>query len=435
MYDAKTGRVFALVDSNNFFVSCERVFRPDLENKPVVVLSSNDGCVVARSNEAKALGVPMGAPVFKYRDLFKREKITQFSANFELYGDISRRITSLLTAVTPRTEVYSVDESFLDLSQLDIADYTAWGRALCQHILQLVGVPVSIGVAPSKTLAKLGADYVKKHPEHLGALDLVRADIGTLEQYLSRFEIGDIWGIGRRLAPRLQAEGIGTAWQLRQASPRYLRQLMGVAGQQMVMELNGTACHQLTPFGRANKTIMRSRTFGADTHDAAAVEAAIATLANRAALAVRQDGQLARRLTLFVSTSKHKPGYVSWYEDMPLPLATADSGLIIDAALAQFRAVFRPAHAYHRAGVTLYDFVPASHLQLDFLRNSGPHTQAADTASRSRMQAMDAINERFGKGRIHYAVEDVNKIWEPKQGLRSPRYVSHWNELAEATVL
>ncbi len=200
--------VFALVDCNNFFVSCERLFRPDLEGRPVVVLSSNDGCAVARSNEAKALGIPMGAPAYKYRRLFKEQGVVQFSANFELYGDVSNRIVRLLTGVTPRTEVYSVDESFLDLSQLEISDYQQWGSWLCERISREVGVPVAVGIAASKTLAKLAAARAKHAEQASGVLDLINLPDDTRAVHLLRTPINDVWGVGWRLTPRIRAEGL-----------------------------------------------------------------------------------------------------------------------------------------------------------------------------------------------------------------------------------
>ncbi len=424
-------KVYALVDCNNFFVSCERVFRPDLENRPVVVLSSNDGCVVARSNEAKTLGIPMGAPAYQYRAVFETHKVVKFSANFELYGDISRRIVAILSAVTPRTEVYSVDESFLDISHLIIKDYTAWGRALRQHVFRAVGVPVSVGIAPTKTLAKLGADYVKKHPEHQGALDLVATSQEEQATYFARFPLEDLWGIGRRLAPRLRAEGLYTALDVRNLRPQRARQLMGLPGMQMVWELNGTNCHTLTPFDRPNKTIMRSRTFGEDARELSVLEAAVASMAARATHEARTEHQLARRITLFMNTSKHRPGFTRWQEDIRLDMPTNDGGRIISETLDRLRAIYDPRQPYHRAGVTLYDFIPDNALQVDLLQRINP---AGHDSSRARMAAIDAINERFGRSRVHYASEDLGTTWQPKHHLRSPRYVSRWDELPEAHV-
>ncbi|HEY5667595.1 MAG TPA: hypothetical protein VIR03_00355, partial [Candidatus Saccharimonadales bacterium] len=234
-------KIYALIDCNNFFVSCERIFRPDLEGKPVVVLSSNDGCAVARSNEAKRLGIPMGAPAFKYREIFDKYGIVRFSGNFELYGDVSKRITSLLTTITPRIEVYSVDESFLDITELPITDYEEWGKGVRAAILKYVGVPVSIGIARSKTLAKLAAEIPKKYEGYHGAFSFVGLTPSRREAAMRAMPIQDIWGVGWRLTPRLKAEGIQTAWDLANMRPQRAQQLIGIHGRQMVSELNDVA--------------------------------------------------------------------------------------------------------------------------------------------------------------------------------------------------
>ncbi|MCA9333085.1 hypothetical protein KDA00_04410, partial [Candidatus Saccharibacteria bacterium] len=213
--------VFALIDCNNFFVSCMRVFRPDLKDRPVVALSSNDGCVVARSNEAKALGIPMGAPVFKWRQFFKSNNVMQFSGNFELYGDMSRRIVGICTSITPHTEVYSVDESFLDLSELNISNLTTWGQEVKKRIMQWTGIPVSIGIAGSKTLAKLASERAKKDNKHRGVLDLYSLNKKERRPFLDETPIKDVWGIGWRLTPKLQAEQLFTASHVADLLPRY----------------------------------------------------------------------------------------------------------------------------------------------------------------------------------------------------------------------
>ncbi|PIZ62604.1 hypothetical protein COY17_02315, partial [Candidatus Saccharibacteria bacterium CG_4_10_14_0_2_um_filter_52_9] len=275
--------VFALIDCNNFFVSCERLFRPGLEGKPVVVLSSNDGCAISRSAEAKALGIPMAAPAFKYRQVFRDHGVVQFSANFELYGDISERITRILTAITPRTEVYSVDETFLDLSQLEITDYTAWARAVKNRLLKEVGIPVSIGIATTKTLAKLATALSKNDNVLNGVLDLTGLSEPDRQAYLLKTPVNEVWGIGWRLAPKLRAEGIYNALELSQMRPQHAKQLMGIHGRQLVAELNGQPCHKLEAFGRIRQTVMHGRMFGEDTSQFNVIEAAIASLTARAA--------------------------------------------------------------------------------------------------------------------------------------------------------
>lgn len=424
-------KIFALIDCNNFFVSCERLFRPDLEGKPVVVLSSNDGCVVARSNEAKALGIPMASPAFQWRYVFNQHHVKTFSANFEIYGDISKRITALLTTMTPRIEVYSVDESFLDLSLLPIKDYVAWGRAVRASILKNIGVPVSIGIASSKTLAKLASELAKQHPEHQGAVSFVGADHETMHQALNSIPIREVWGVGWRLTPKLKAEGVGTAWQLAQLRPQRAQQLMGIHGRQMVAELNGTSCYPLEREHKAAQSIMRGRTFGEDTNQAHVLESAIASMATRAAFALRREQLLARRIGFFTETNRHKPGYRRWAENIKLGQPSNDTGLIISLLIDRLSETFSANQQYHRLCVYLYDLIPEAALQTDFLGKVSP---AVHDRALARMQAVDHINTRHGKGKIYFAAEDLAKSWQPKQEIRSPRYVSSWHELPEAHV-
>jgi len=423
--------VFALIDCNNFFVSCERLFRPDLAAKPVVVLSSNDGCIVARSNEAKALGIPMGAPAFQWRYMFNQHYVVTFSANFELYGDISRRITSLLTTVTPRTEVYSVDESFLDLSLLCIPDYTAWGSAVRASILKNIGVPVSIGIAQTKTLAKLASEIAKKQVAHAGICSFIDTDQRAMQTSLSSMPVQTIWGVGWRLTPKLRAEGISTAWHLAQMRPQHAQQLMGVHGRQMVSELNGVACYSLTREHEPAKSIMRSRTFGEDTNQLHVLESAIATLGSQATFALRQEKLLARRIGFFVNTNRHKPGYRSWARELRLDQPTADSGLIIARLVQELADAFLSGQQYHRLGVFVYDLIPEIALQTDLL---GTVDLPQHDQSQARMQAIDHINRKHGKGKVYYAAEDLGRSWQPKRQIRSPRYVSNWQELPEAHI-
>lgn len=423
---------FALIDCNNFFVSCERLFRPDLEGRPVVVLSSNDGCAVARSNEAKALGIPMGAPAFKYRQLFKDRRVVQFSGNFELYGDVSERITRLLTGVTPRIEVYSVDESFLDLSELSIKDYTEWGRALQQRLLKEVGIPVSIGIAPTKTLAKLAAERAKKNPELGGVLDLASLKARGRAPYLMQTPINDVWGVGWRLTPRLKAEGIFNALDLAQMRPQYAQSLMGIHGRQMVTELNGTACHRLEMVGKVRQTVMHGRLFGEDTNNFQVIEAAIASLTARAAFRLRREGLLARNALVSLSTNRHKPGYQRQRLGTTFSTPTADTGLITASLIRLVNQNFQPAMQYHRADVLLYNLTSQDRFQADLL---GEVSITTDQASQARLRAVDSLNERFGRRTIRYAAEDLSQAWEPKHRLRSPRYTTNWSELPTAHIL
>lgn len=415
--------IFCLMDCNNFFVSCERLFRPDLQGRPVVVLSSNDGCVVSRSNEAKALGIPMGAPVFKYRQLFERHRVVKFSANFELYGDVSERITRLLTGITPRIEIYSVDEAFLDLSRLEIKDYGAWGRLVRQRLLKEIGIPVAVGIAPTKTLAKLAAERAKKDAGLGDSLDLTGAG---RQAYLRRTPVKDIWGIGWRLAPKLRGEGIFTALDVARMRPQFAQQLMGVRGRQLVAELNGTACYPLEMFGKIRQTIMHGRQFGQDTRDLAVLQSAIASLAARAAHGLRRDKLLARQAMLNLSTNRHKPGYQILRPNLKFATPTADTGYITSRLVEELAAGFNPKLSYHRADVLFYDLVPASGLQADMF---GSVDMDRHDRSQARLAAVDALNAQYGKGTVRYAAENLSDSWQPRRGSRSPRYTTCWKEL------
>lgn len=392
----------------------------------MVVLSSNDGCAVSRSNEAKALGIKMAAPAFKYRGLFERHGIVQFSANFELYGDISERITRIMTGITPRTEVYSVDESFLDLSQLEIDDYQAWGRSVRQRLLREVGIPVSIGIASTKTLAKLANYQAKQNPALNGVLDLVNLTEENRDSYLLQTPIDKLWGIGWRLTPKLKAEGIFTGLGLKQLRPRRAQQIMGIHGRQMVAELNGQVCHPLERFGRVRQTIMKGRMFGQDTSDFIVIEAAIASLTARAAYSLRRDGLRACSASLSLSTNHHKPGYNRQQLSLKFSTPTADTGHLIARLVQAASTTFNPSKSYHRANVLLYDLVSERQLQSDLFESVDI---AGAERSTARLAAVDALNTKMGKGTVRYAAEDLSQTWQPRRGSRSPHYTTNWDEL------
>jgi DNA polymerase V len=424
-------KAFALIDCNNFFVSCERLFRPDLAGRPVVVLSSNDGCAVARSNEAKQLGIPMGAPAYKYRQLFQQEGVVTFSANFDLYGDISHRITRLLTGITPRTEVYSVDESFLDLSQLNVSDYKQWGGRVRDRIWREVGIPVSIGFARGKLLAKLGAERAKKMPETEGVIDLINCSDQDYQHYLVSTPVEDIWGVGRRLGPKLRAASVFNALDLKNMSPQLARQLMGVHGRQMIAELHGISTQPLDPIHKVRQSVMHGRLFGADTNQLEVVESAIASLTARATARLRKEGLLARTAVVFLATNRHKPNYQRLRWSARLDMPTADTGVITALLMGLIKSNFNSYNQYHRADVLLYDLADSRLLQSDLL---GYVDTAVMETSQTRMQALDAVNARYGKNTLRYAAADLSKAWQPNHRYRSPRYTSNWDELPVAQI-
>lgn len=424
--------MIVLIDCNNFFVSCERLFRPDLNNIPVVVLSSNDGCVVARSNEAKSLGIPMGAPAFKFRDTFEQHNVMQFSASFELYGNISRRITNLLSELTSNIEVYSIDESFLDIAELDVTNYVQWAKTVRQRVLQEIGIPVSIGIAPTKTLAKLASELAKQQPIFGGVYSFANDTPHTRQQALAMVPIKDIWGVGYRLAPKLRAEGIHNAHQLSQLRPKRAQQLLSITGRQMVAELNGTRCFPLTPVGRPQKSIMRGRTFGEDTNEPYAIESVITAMTTQAAFRLRHQNQVARKASIAIETNRHKPGYQRWYREVVFDMPTHDTGIIITSILRLFSDIYEPGQKYHRLNVFLSDLGPVGNLQTDVLGIVDVEQYDQSTA---RMQALDHINNRFGRGHLRYASEDLNKAWRPRRKLTTPRYVSEWTDIPSARIV
>ncbi|HUC88110.1 MAG TPA: Y-family DNA polymerase [Candidatus Binatia bacterium] len=423
--------VFALVDANNFFVSCERLFRPDLAGKPVIVRSSNDGCVVARSNEAKALGIPMGVPVFKIRQLLDDHHVVEFSGNFELYGDISRRLSESLSRLCPKLEVYSVDESFLDLSELEIKDYETWGRQAHQIVWHKVGLPVSIGIAPTKTLAKIASHLAKHDPDSHGVVDLMSKSEVEIDRLLLNLPLKEVWGIGWRLAPRLRAEGLVNAYQVKSLSAERASSLMGLPGRQLVAELNGISCHGLEPALKPRQSLARTRMFGADSRELPVLEAALASLTASACTELRQQHLLAGQGSLFLTTNKHKPGYRRWSREIKLSPPTADTGKIISMFTDALAEIFNPAANYHRAGVLLQDLTSDSRLQTDLL---GEVDVTIHELAKDRLKAVDKINKLWGKSTIHYATESLSQAWQPRQGLRSPRYTTSWEELPEATI-
>lgn len=417
--------LFALIDCNNFFASCEQVFRPGLAGKPLVVLSSNDGCVVARSAEARALGIPMGAPAFKYRDLFKEQGVLQFSANFELYGDISRRITEILTGITPRLEVYSIDESFLDISQLDIRDYAVWAKNIRQTIYDWVGIQVSIGIAPSKTLAKLASERAKDDAS-LGGTATILTEAERVE-HTRKTRVEDIWGIGRKLGPRVRAIGLANALDVANLSPQQGRKFFGsVLGERMVRELNGQCCLPLDQTHVDQKMISASRTFGKDTDQQGMVDAALASFIARVTQKLRVSGRNATRLVIYVSTDKHKPGYKNWARELILNQPTADTGQLTSLACKLFAEIYQPNVQYHRGGVIISGFTPSQRLQTDMFGHRD--IESFDRSNR-RMHAVDAVHNRYGKLSLFYATEKLGEQWQPRSHIRSPRYTTRWDEL------
>ena len=416
--------VFALVDCNNFFVSCERVFRPDLWDKPVAVLSNNDGCIVARSNEVKALGVPMGVPYFQVKDALAKGNATLFSGNFPLYGDFSQRVVQMLQEACPDVEVYSVDESFLEISTLRITDYEAWGKVLRDKIMQFTGLPVSVGIAPSKTLAKAAADYVKKTNPARGAFSIAGDDAARTE-LLKWLPVGDVWGVGWATAPKLRGRGIKNAYDLSLVSDAWALNELSVRGLKMVRELRGESCFAFEQGGEPQKSIMRTRSFGHTIRNYYEIEGAVATFAAQAAAKLRQQGELARGVMTYLRTSKHAAVQGGTSHVTKLHPASSDTGAIIGAALKSLEAVYDPEFGYKKAGVVLLDLHDRNHRQLSFTDDP-----VLIDRSSQLMQSIDTLNKKFRTRLVRHASEHVeNEKWRSKRELRSPAYTTNWNDL------
>lgn len=427
--------VFVLVDCDNFFVSCERAFRPDLWRKPVLVMSNNDGCVVARSNEVKALGVPMGIPMFKIRKEVQQHGITTFSGNFSLYGDFSQRVVRILEAISPHVEVYSVDESFLEISELEVPDYTAWARELHDHVLQLIGIPVSVGVAPTKTLAKAAAEKAKHTPECYGGFSLMADGVTTEETaeerrlaLLKEMTIGEVWGVGWRTAPNLQDRGVSTAYDLSKLPHDWVRQQLTVRGLATVQELQGTPYFQITDEPVPQKTLAVTRTFPHKLQAWHHLEGKIATFAARAAMKLRRGDQIAGAVGVFIAGDRHRDGqnYRRVSTVVPLLQAANDTGGIITAALKGLHDLYDADYSYRRGGVVLLDLAPAAARQLSWLV---PIEQTLQQERKARvMRAMDALNYKYNTQLIWHAAEHKGEI-APTREFQSDAYTTRWTDL------
>jgi DNA polymerase V len=415
--------LFALIDCNNFYVSCERLFQPMLHGKPVVVLSNNDGCVIARSDEAKALGIPMGLPAFKLTDLVKKHSIEVYSSNYTLYGDLSARVMTTLTQWTPDVEVYSIDEAFLQFSPLPLDALTAYGQSMRAMIHQWTGIPVSIGIGPTKTLAKLANRLAKRSPEAQGVVALTSAS--QIEAILTQTPIGDIWGIGPGYTRRLHAHEITTALQLRQVNDRWVRQELGIVGLRLVWELRGISCLPLALCPPPKQSLMVSRSFGRPITTLIEMREAVATYMTRAAEKLRRSHVAAGVLTVFLMTSRFRdePQYTNSVT-MPLPVATQDTAELIRYALRGVEQIFREGYRYQKVGVILTALVPAHQVQ--------PHLFDRHDRERSQklMAAIDTINTEWGSGTIRYAAVGLRPAWIMRCTRRSPRYTTRWEELA-----
>lgn len=417
------GRSLALIDCNNFYVSCERAFRPDLSNRPVVVLSNNDGCVVSRSAEAKAAGVRMAAPWFKLEALARQHGIVAFSSNYALYADMSNRVMSMLSDFSPMQEVYSIDECFLDLGGFD--DIRERAYEIRRRVLQWTGLPVCVGIGPSKTLAKLANHVAKQHPRSAGVFDYNRLTPIQQRNVLGNIAVGDIWGIGRRLYRKLNEMGIETALDLREADAALLRTRFGVVLEQTVRELRGDSCLEMEDVVPPRKQVLTSRSFGSCVTTREDLEDAMTCFAATASAKLREQHSVARFMQIFIRTDRHREEKKQYNPSYSLPLAVATSDTLEIAKLASvaLREIYRSGFEYKKAGIVLGD------LYQDGKEPDDLFDVAANTSRKALMKAMDGINARYGRGVIGLTSDDACQPWSMRMEHRSPAYTTQWNDM------
>ena len=419
--------IFALLDCNNFYASCERAFNPRLRTRPVVVLSNNDGCVIARSAEAKDLGIPMGAPAFKFQPLFRKHGVAVFSSNFALYGDMSRRVMDTAARFTPDMEIYSIDEAFLRLDRmpdhpLDLA------RTIRATVLQWTGIPVSIGIGPTKTLAKIANRVAKKQPEHGGAFSLVGHP--DRDRILAGIEIEDVWGIGRQYARKLREFGIRTALEFSGLDRDWVRKRMTVTGMHTLLELQGIPCIPLDQAVATPKSVICSRTFAGAVTDRDKLAELISGYAARTGERLRARKCLAGQLQVFLLTDRFrldKPQY-SNAAAISLALPTSHTPDLIRTALRILEQIFKPGYEYRKAGVMLFGIEREQGRRLHLFEPS-PQERAR---SRAVMETMDRINAKWGAMTMRLGSEGTGKRWVMRQAHLSPRYTTDWRELPVA---
>ena len=418
-------QIIALVDCNNFYCSCERVFNPKLENRPVVVLSNNDGCVVARSNEAKALGIKMGEPAFKLREYRNKYNLAILSSNYTLYGDMSQRVMQCLAEYTPELEIYSIDEAFLDFTGFTHKDLTAYSREIKQKVQQYTGIPISIGIATTKTLAKVANRIAKKSNKAKGVLDLV--DSPYLNLALQRIEVGDVWGIGSSYTKLLENNNIYNALELKKADQKWIRKERGIVGLRTVLELNGISCIPLSEMPNSKKSTAVTRSFGQPIETLAELQEALSAYAYRAGEKLRQSQLEAASMTVFFRTGSYDKSqpYRSWGTTVNFFSSTNDSRELVNNARKVAENLFEPGYKLKKAGVILLGLTPEGEKQLSLFEKS----EEDKKRSQGLMQIMDKINNRYGRETIQLASSGIHKKWQMKADYKSPKYTTNWDEL------
>lgn len=416
--------MFALVDVNSFYASCEMVFRPDLRGRPVVVLSNNDGCVIARNHEAKLLEIPMGAPYFKMKSQFERHQVAVFSSNYALYGDMSQRVMTLLEELSPAVYQYSIDEAFVNLSGIHrTEELEAFGRHVRSTLLQCTGLTVGVGIGPTKTLAKLANYAAKRWPKFEGVVDLSLQ--ARQRKLLAKVAVGEIWGVGRRMAKKLNDMGITMALELAEMPASLIRKNFSVVMERTVRELRGESCLEPEEYMPTKQQIISSRSFSQKVSEYGPMREAICSHAVRAAERLRAQHQYCRYVSVFLKTSPFAGNDVYYGNDAgtEIHIPTQDSRDIVAAAVKCLETIWREGHRYQKCGVMLGDFFSRGVAQLGLFDDYRPRAN-----SEQLMEVLDFVNRRE-KGRLWFAGQGITRSWEMKRHRLSPAYTTRFSDL------
>ncbi len=426
----------AIIDCNSFYASCERVFQPQLIGRPIVVLSNNDGCIIARNDEAKLLDIPMGGPYFMAKDICERKGVSVFSSNYALYGDLSRRVMETIASVYPDIEVYSIDECFMDIDEKYVTDLHAFGRSITERVIQWTGVPVSIGIAPTKVLSKVANRLSKKDKARYKGVYVIQT-AAEIEDALRRTQVGDVWGVGWNSVKKLHNLGIDTAYKLSLMSETWAhKNLGGVVGVRLIRELNGSPCRGQAAGLDHKQHIASTRSFGRAVTTLSELKEAIATYTSRAAEKLRSQGSAAGGIYVFARTYKDDRCYdmIEMNEETgkregagrhrSLPFATDSTNELIKYATQAAEEIYREDLRYKKAGVMLYDLVPQDAIQQHLFE-----TNTDNPKNKAISKALDYINKRMGNDTINFAANGVNTNWKMRCELRSPCYTTKWSDI------
>lgn len=414
--------MFALVDCNNFYASCERVFRPDLQHKPIVVLSNNDGCIIARSNESKALGLPMGAPCYQYQELIKKHDIAVFSPNFALYGDMSQRVMTLLCEYSPEIEIYSIDEAFLKFDGFNLFDLQTYGEDIQKKVGKYTGIPISVGIAPTKALAKIANRIAKKFPQQTKSCYFIKTEEQRIKA-LKWTKIEDVWGIGRKHSKRLTMIGIHNAYDFTLLEDTWVKKNMSIIGLRLKHDLQGIPTLDIETI-QAKKNIATTRSFEKNYTTFDEVKERIATFAVSCSEKLRKQKSCCTTLLVFIHTNGHRKDLPQYSKNcvIQLPYATNSAIDLSKFAISALQKIYKPEFAYKKAGVIVMDIIPEHTKQYTLFEDCNPKHA-------SIMLAMDTINNSYGQHTLKLGIQDQKKMWKMKQEKLSPKYTTNLHDI------